>query len=231
MKSYQISLEGDELNKKLGGGLPQGGIILIEAPNGLGKSILSQRFTYGLLQNSTTVSYFSTELPVAGFISQMESVGYTIKQDFLNKDLKFVSIFSNMVPVNNFDNLIEDVVKHKEFMDSDVIVIDALSDFLVNRDLTKKESFKLLRDFKKATMSEKTLIITVDPDEVNEHIHTLLQSTSTVYLQMRTEEQFGNKVNLLSVKRFNVAQGTLENNLTFKVRPGVGIVVEIASGS
>ena len=174
MKSYQISLEGDELNKKLGGGLPQGGIILIEAPNGLGKSILSQRFTYGLLQNETTVSYFSTELPVAGFISQMESVGYGIKQEFLDKDLKFVSIFSNIVPVTSFDNLIQKVLEHDEFMDSDVVIIDALSDFLVNRDLSKEQSFKLLRDFKKTIMTKKALIITVDPDQVNKHIHTLL---------------------------------------------------------
>lgn len=231
MKAYPISLEGDELNKKLGGGLPQGGIILIEAPNGLGKSILSQRFTYGLLQNKVTVSYFSTELPVAGFISQMDSVGYSIKQDFLDKKLKFVSIFSNMVPVNSFNNLIKDVLKHEEFMDSDVVVIDAISDFLVNRDLDKEESFKLLRLFKEKTMQKKTLIVTVDPENVNEHIHTLLKSTSTVYLEMRTEEQFGNKMNLLNVKRFNAAQGTLENNLSFKVRPGVGIVVELASGS
>ena len=230
MNIYEIQLEGDELHDKLGGGLPKGALILIEAPNGLGKSILSQRFTYGLLQNGVTVSYCSTELPTNGFVAQMESVGYPVKHAFLTKKLKYVSLFSAFSHIEDFDNLIDDVLSHEPFMKSDVIILDALSDFLVNRDLDKKKSFDLIQQIKKVTLSDKTVIVTVDPDQINEHIHRMIQVSSTVYLEMKEVEQFGNTVNMLRIKRFNAAAGTLEKSMTFKVRPQIGIVVELASG-
>ena len=64
---FKINLEGDELHVKLGGGLPKSSIILIEAPAGLGKSVLAQRFTYGALINDVSVSYISSELTVQSF--------------------------------------------------------------------------------------------------------------------------------------------------------------------
>ena len=44
-----ISTGIDDIDKKLGGGIPIGSLTLIEGQSGSGKSVLSQQFTWGSL--------------------------------------------------------------------------------------------------------------------------------------------------------------------------------------
>jgi flagellar protein FlaH len=228
--AYEISLEGQELNEKLGGGIPEGTLTLIEAPNGLGKSILAQRMTYGLIENGYDVSYVSTELPVSSFMKQMNSVQYNIKEAFVDQRLKFISMFTAMGNIDLTPDLIYKILDGKTFMDSDVVIFDTLSDFLVNKDKEFYDNFSLLKRFKQQVLEDQSLVFCVDPSTINEGIHEMLQNAAEVYIEMSQVEQYGRTVNKLEIKRFNAAEGDLESNLTFKVRPNVGIVVELASG-
>lgn len=230
-ETYEITLEGDELNEKLGGGLPIGSLVVIEAPNGLGKSILSQRATYGLLENDRTVSYVSTELPVNGFLKQMESVNYHIKKPFLKRDLKFISIFTPFGDVEPHGDLVQDIMESEEIMSSDVVFFDTLSDFLVDRDKDFNQNFSLLNDFKQHTMQDTTVVCCVDPDTLNDKLLQMLTNAAEVYITMQEIEQYGQTVNRISVQRFNAAQDNLDKELEFHVRPNVGLVVEIAGSS
>jgi flagellar protein FlaH len=53
-KIMSVHLERDELNRNLGGGMPVNSLILIEGKDGAGKSIVSQRLCYGLLEHGHT---------------------------------------------------------------------------------------------------------------------------------------------------------------------------------
>jgi flagellar protein FlaH len=228
-ETYEITLEGDELNEKLGGGLPIGSLVLVEAPNGLGKSILAQRCTYGLLQNQRTVSYISTELSASGFLKQMESVNYHVKQDFLQKNLKFISIFTPMGAIEPTGDLVRRILKSKELMESNVVVFDTLSDFLVSRDRSFDDNFSLLNEFKQHAMQDTTVMCCVDPETINDKLKQMLTNAAEVYVTMKEIEEYGQTVNRISIQRFNAAQDNLDKELSFHVRPNVGIVVEIAS--
>ncbi len=230
-ETYSIELEADELNEKLGGGLPIGSLALIEAPNGLGKSIVAQRFTYGLLTNDRSVSYISTELPVSGFLKQMESVNYHIKQEFLQQDLKFISIFTPMGKVKLAGDLVQDILEADTLMESNVIIFDTLSDFLVSRERGFDDNFDLLNDFKQHQMQDTTIVCCIDPETLNDDLRRMLSNAAEVYITMQEVEQYGQTVNRMSIQRFNAAQDNLDKELSFHVRPNVGLVVEIASGS
>lgn len=229
-ETYSIRLEGDELNEKLGGGLPIGSLALIEAPNGLGKSIVAQRFTYGLITNDRTVSYISTELPVSGFLKQMESVNYHIKQEFLQRQLKFISIFTPFGNVQPRNDLVNHILDEEALMESNVVIFDTLSDFLVSPERAFDDNFDLLNEFKQQTMQDTTIMCCIDPETLNDDLRRMLTNAAEVYITMQELEQYGQTVNRMSIQRFNAAQDNLDNELSFHVRPNVGLVVEIASG-
>jgi flagellar protein FlaH len=226
---FKIDLEGDELHSKLGGGIPKNSVILIEAAPGIGKSILVQRFTYGALMNDVKVSYVSTELPVVGFMNQMESLKYHIRDRFLNGQLKFASIFSGMRDIQYQENLINKIIKAKKIIDSDIIIIDSLSDVLVKKDLNLADSFKLVSELKKIASKNKTVILCVEPTTVSDKLLGILRNVAEVHIEMGEKEQYGFKIYFMLVKRFNGAQGDVEKELPFKVRAGIGLVVEIQS--
>ena len=84
-----IKLERDEFHRWFGGGLPKSSICVIEGVEGGGKTIISQRLAYGLLENNYTVTYVSTELTIRDFIFQMASMNYNIVDYLLKKKLNF----------------------------------------------------------------------------------------------------------------------------------------------
>jgi len=51
------TLQRDELERNLGGGIPKNSILLIEGEDGSGKSILSQRLIFSFLKSEASVTY------------------------------------------------------------------------------------------------------------------------------------------------------------------------------
>src|SRR3989344_7611630 len=90
---YDISLERDELTRSIGGSLPKQSIILIEGIDGTGKSIIAQRFCYGLIKNGTTVPYVGTEFSTMEFIKQMNSLSYNIEDYLLIDKMLYIPMF------------------------------------------------------------------------------------------------------------------------------------------
>lgn len=89
----RIELKGDELHRRLGGGIPAGTIMLIEGDRGTGKSIISQRLLYGFLMNGYTASYVSSQYTTVEYVKQMVSIGYDIIPFLIRKKLVFVSLY------------------------------------------------------------------------------------------------------------------------------------------
>lgn len=226
---FKINLEGDELHIKLGGGLPKSSIILVEAPAGLGKSVLAQRFTYGALKNDVRVSYISSELTVQSFLNQMDSFRYDIRTKFLDNELKFITLFPALGRVKFEPDLVKKLFNSKKLLDSDIIIIDSLNNTLLRNDSGLEDTFNLISTFKKIASQQKSVILCVEPGTISKEMLTNLQNLADVHIVMEERDQYGNKLNILQVKRFTGAAGDVEKELPFKVRAGIGIVVELAS--
>lgn len=224
-----VALKGDELHKKLGGGLPKSSLLLIEGKNGMGKSVLSQRFAYGASYNGASVSYISTELTVPAFMTQMGSLNYHIEEAFLEEKFKFISLFPSTGTVNFQDDLIQRLVHAEKLFNSDVVIFDSLGDFIVKEGMELKHAYELMSFFNRISSQGKVVIFTVDPENIDETLLKALKNIANVYLSMEELEQYGNVMSILKVIRYSGAQDDVEKSLPFKVRAGIGIVLELAS--
>ncbi|MGB1549680.1 MAG: ATPase domain-containing protein, partial [Candidatus Poseidoniaceae archaeon] len=75
---YEFTLEQDSLANAMGARLPNRSLWMIQGEVGSGKSLVSQRLIFGLLENGSKILVVTTELTTRGWIEQMESIGYPV---------------------------------------------------------------------------------------------------------------------------------------------------------
>ena len=73
-----ISSHNEELDAKIGGGLPLGSLTLVEGGSGTGKSILTQQMLYGALLDGVSCSLFTSENSVSRLVNQMKKLDLDI---------------------------------------------------------------------------------------------------------------------------------------------------------
>src|SRR3954465_10268249 len=78
-----ISVGNDEIDKKLGGGIPVGSLILVEGQSDSGKSVLVQQMIYGTLQGNFKATLFTSEDSVKSFLRQMQSLDKDVLDEML----------------------------------------------------------------------------------------------------------------------------------------------------
>ncbi|MGM5482026.1 MAG: ATPase domain-containing protein [Nanobdellota archaeon] len=230
-KTVSIDLERDELNRNLGGGLPNNSLFLIEGQDGAGKSILVQRMAYGLLEHQKSVTYISSELNTKGFLEQMASLDYDIKFHLLDGQLMFVPMFPFLGNTNLKENFLERLFNTKRIFENEVIIFDTLSFLLVRDNLPQEKSFHIINLLKKLNNMNKTIIFCVDPVHLNEKFLTLLRSVADVYFQVEIRTFAGNIIRVINIKRFKRPNDYIVDTIPFKVEPGRGLAIEIASFS
>ncbi|MEM4267372.1 MAG: ATPase domain-containing protein [Candidatus Woesearchaeota archaeon] len=228
-KIVSLELNRDELNRNIGGGIPENSLILIEGKDGAGKSILAQRMAYGLLQHGKTLSYISSELNTAGFIEQMVSLDYDVKYYMLDERLLFIPMFPFLGNTRLRPNFLDRLFNTSKIFANDVIIFDTLSFLLVKDNITPESSFDVIKMFKKLNNLGKTIIFCVDPEHLNVKFLTLLRSVADVYFELEIKTFAGNIVRVINIQRFKRPGDNIITTIPFKVEPGKGLAIEIAS--
>jgi flagellar protein FlaH len=223
---FSLELRRDGLHRLLGGGIPKGATVLIAGEYGSGKSILSQRFAYAFLKHGYSVTYISTELTTKGFVDQMESLDYPIKEHLLKKEIMFIPVYPLIGSLETKGDFIKKLTETKELYGTDVIVIDTFSS-LVKNDLTEGRSTEILSFFKKIAGMNKVIVLTTDPRELREEVVAPFKSSADVFLNLKTDIFEGAVTHTLYVTRFNNAGGRIGDTIGFRVEPGAGLLVDI----
>lgn len=228
-KILTIKLERDELNRNIGGGIPPNSLILIEGKDGAGKSILAQRMTYGLLEHGNSCSYISSELNTSGFIEQMSSMDYDIKFHLLDNKLLFLPMFPFLGNTKLQPNFLDKLFKEEKIFMNDIIVFDTLSFLMIKDNISQEKSFEIIKKLKSINNLNKTILFCVDPDHLNDKFLTLLRSVADVYFNVEIKMFAGNIVRAINIRRFKRPGDNIINTIPFKVEPGKGLAIEIAS--
>lgn len=271
-----FKINRDELSERLGGGLPRGSLIVIEGPYGAGKSILTQRVLFGLLQNHQSCGVVSTELTTLGFIEQMRSLDYPVEKRLLEGDLLYLPVYPLVSARSLPHDLLDRLRNAEELYSKEAVVIDTFSK-LVTEQLRLYEQSRsagdarsthgatqsttdhgiqgsllqqkqggegsdtsseqrlieqvedTLYDLKRRTSSGKTIVLTVEPDQLPAQVRQLLRDTSDVHLSLEFALVGNNASRRIVVKRFSRAKGRLGDVIGYRVEPGVGLVIEIKS--
>jgi len=227
--TYKLQIPRDDLHDQLGQGLPAGTITLIEGAHGAGKSALIQRMIYGFLSNKITVTCISTELTVRDFINQMYSLDYPIASWLLNGMLKFVPVYPLMGRAKSRNNFLGMLMESKELYKSDILIIDTFSSLVSNSLDGDENSIRVLSFFKRLSGMNKSIVLSVDPAEINPRSLAPFESDSHVYLNLVVSQVGGMISRSIMVKRFAATQFRVSPVIGFRIEPNVGMVIEITS--
>ncbi|RDD52311.1 AAA family ATPase [Nanoarchaeota archaeon NZ13-N] len=225
-----IFLDRDDFEQRIGGGIPKSSIMIIEGKDGCGKSIISQRITYGALMNNYTVTYISTEMSILDFIRQMDSLNYPIRDFLLTDKLMFISLTSLFGRTKFEENLILELMKSKskKLFEKDIIIIDSLSYPLVNS-IPRMSFIKFLDFLQKIKSKDKIIILTYNPFTLSRHIVEDLRNIADIYFKADISSSTGQLTRYIEIKRFRNAKQQYELIIPFRVEPGLGLIVEIVT--
>ena len=83
VKRRVVSTGSLEIDKKMGGGIPEGSLILIEGSSNSGKSVVTQQLLYGALNSGARCILYTTENTPRSLFRQMQSLSLDILDFYL----------------------------------------------------------------------------------------------------------------------------------------------------
>jgi len=222
-----IRIPRDMLHTKLGTHLPFGSLMLMEGKDGAGKSIIVQRFLYSFLKNKASVTYISAELSTKDFLQQMDSLDYVIDDFLINGQLLFIPMFPFIGGGSMRADFLDRMLAAKPLYEKEIIIVDTLSFLLVHGNISQEEAFNTIKFFKKIANKGKLVIFTVDPDQLNKGLLTLLRSVSDIYISFGETTLGGELKKFMQINRFKKPKVKYVPKVAFRVEPNQGIIIDI----
>ena len=226
---YEFTLEQDSLSNAMGARLPNRSLWMIQGDVGSGKSLVSQRLIFGLLENGSKVLVITTELTTRGWIEQMESIGYPVTDYIASGMLMIFSRFGVIAEakegVDLFDVLESDAVEK-----ADVVVVDSAS-ALIPEGMDTSQHLATLQKLRKICSESRSLLLTVDPHEMDGKLLHKLRSSCDVLLDMNAGFVGGEIKRTIVVTRFLRAAGPVQASVGWRVEPYMGFIVYITAVS
>ncbi len=226
---FEFTLEQDSLSSAMGARLPNRSLWMLQAEVGGGKSLISQRIIYGLLENGVKVLAVTTELTTRGWIEQMESIGYPVTEHIASGRLMVFSKFGVIAETRD-DVGIFDVLDSDAITKADVVVIDTASS-LMPSDLDTKQKDEVLQKLRKICSESRSLMLTVDPTEMDDKLLHKLRSSCEVLLDLNAGFVGGELKRTIVVTRFLRAAGPVQASVGWRVEPYMGFIVDITAVS
>ena len=211
-----------ELDKKMGGGIPEGSLTLIEGVSDAGKSVLVQQLTWGGLREGFRVLFYTTENTTRSLLNQMQDLGLDIEDYFLLGKISIYSVpqaFNEEQSMNAFQLLRGHIAQQAESVD--IVVVDSLTTFVSH--VSEQETltfFTLCKDF---CDLNKTLIFTMHSHAFSEQMFIRLRSLCDAHMRLRVEEVGDQLVKALEVAKIRGAEKSTGNVISFEVEPNLGM--------
>ena len=237
---FRFALERDELEQRLGGGFPEGSLVVVEGEYGSGKSVLFERFLYGFLRNRLKCTLVSTELTTLHFIEQMYSLDYPVEEFILDRRLLFLPVYPILSHRGRKNDLIERLLGAKRMYEQDVVVFDTYSSLVKNwvREASKDPKIDVVGAleetlflFKLLTAHGKTVMLGIEPGDLDHDFAARLQSSADQYFTLKIDNVGGQVSRSLFVRRFERASANVADIVPFRVEPKSGFIVEIKTVS
>jgi len=219
-----ISTGSAEIDKKMGGGIPHGSLILIEGQSNAGKSVVSQQLAHGALNNGARVAMYTTEQTTRSLLRQMESLSLDVSDFYLLGAFNVYQVpaaMSETAAVTAFDKLLahwEKLAGH-----FDVIFFDSLTSFVSQVSDTKTLQF--LTAAKDIVDRDITIFFTLHSHAFEDSMFARIRSLCDAHLRLRVEEMGDMLVKVLEVAKVRGAAKTTGNIITFDVEPGLGMKI------
>ncbi|MCP2503902.1 MAG: hypothetical protein NLN65_01200 [Candidatus Poseidoniaceae archaeon] len=226
---FPYDLETDSLADSMGLRLPNRSLYVLQGAVGGGKSLVSQRLVYGMIENGVKVLVITTELTTRGWIEQMESIGYGITDAIREGKLMVFSRFGSIAESTPDVDLIQ-LLESEAVELADVVVIDSASSLMPSH-LDDANRFKLMQRLRQISSKGRSLMLCIDPVEMDEKLMHNLRSSAEVVLDLMTTMIGGEIKRNVVVTRFLRAAGPVQTSIGWRVEPSMGFIVDITAVS
>lgn len=218
-----ISTGSVEMDRKLGGGIPHGTLLLVEGAESSGKSTLVQQLTWSALNSGEKASLYITEQTIQSLLRQMNSLGINITDHFL---MDRVQIYPVSVTLDSIepDLLFNELFEHlaSETL-SRIVVVDSLTTFVSHG------GGKQIQDFfsrcKALCDNGRVVICTAHTTAFDEDVLTRVRSICDAFIRLNVQNVGSKLSKTMEVAKIRGADMKTGNILGFEVEPGRGIRV------
>ena len=223
--NFDFGVIQDSLGQSMGTAIPNRALMLVCGGIGSGKSIIGQRMSFGMTANDVQVALFTTELTTRGWLEQVSSIGYYMDKRIDDGKFHLISRFGVLAEQAEETVTILDVLETPPSRDAEVVIIDRASE-LMPEEMNGQQILSALRKF---TSEGRTVILTIDPDEMDDVILRDMKNSAEIVLDMMTAVVGGQLVRTVGVTRFLRAAGPVTERIGWKVMPEMGFIVDITA--
>lgn len=217
-----INTGNDELDKKMGGGIPLKSLTLVEGQPDAGKSVLTQQMIWGSLKNGLSVAAFTTENTVRSLITQMQSLNLDILDYFLLSRLRIYpldakkenqTLHGSILPM--IDNCIKGGI--------DLVIIDSITYYATQSSVDEVISF--FQECKGFTDIGLSVVFSAHTYAFDESLMGRVGAMCDAHIRLKNETMGNRLMKVMEVAKVRGADMRTGNILSFDVEPGLGIRV------
>jgi flagellar protein FlaH len=216
-----VTTGNPEIDKKIGGGIPEGSLSLIEGQSDAGKSVLLQQLVWGALVEGFHVVYYTTEDTTRSLLRQMDSLSMDIMDHFLLGKLNIYPVPSALTEEQSltvFSKLLDHMSRQSSY---DIAAMDSLTSFVSH--VPEHDTLSFFTACKRICDTKKTLLVTLHAYAFDESMFIRIRSICDAHLRLRIEEVGDQLVKVLEVAKIRGAEKTTGNIVSFEVEPGLGM--------
>ena len=220
-----ISTGNSEIDKKMGGGIPVGSLVLLEGQSDAGKSVLSQHFTYGSLHNRMSVAYYTTENTVKSLMSQMSSLNLDVTDYFLCDRMRVYPLEVNALQETDTQRAFQTLLDHFQCLPERIslTVVDSLTGLVAHSD--DRAIIDFFASCKRLCDMGRTLIAVVHSYAFDDRMLIRIRSLCDAHLILKMEQVGERLIKILEVAKVRNADQSTGNVISFDVEPGLGMKI------
>ena len=221
-KRRTISTGSVEIDKKMGGGIPEGSLILIEGQSNAGKSVVTQQLTHGALNGGFRCALYTTENTPRSLFRQMTSLSLDVTDFFLLGALNVYPVpaaMSEEAAKTVFDKMLHHLTRLQGRFD--VVFIDSLTSFVSQ--VPESATLRFLTAVKEFCDQNMTVFFTLHSHAFEEAMFMRMRSLCDAHLKLRVEEMRDQLMKVLEVAKVRGAEKSTGNIISFDVEPGLGM--------
>lgn len=222
-KQKIISTGHPEIDKKLGGGIPAGSLVLIEGESDSGKSVFCQQLIWGSMNDGYDALLFSTENTVRSLIPQMDSLGLGILDFLLLGKFTLYSVKPSEIRgagVTNFRTLLEEFAHSKP---NQLCILDSLTPIVSHAKgddaLSYFEGCRALCD------KGRTIVNVTHTFAFEQDFLIRIRSACDAHFKFNIEKVGDKLVKTLEVSKIRGAAQSTGNILSFDIEPEIGMKI------
>ena len=219
-----VTTGSTEIDKKLGGGIPIGSLVLLEGQSDSGKSVLSQHFSHGAVTSGMSVAYYTSENTVKSLITQMASLNLDITDYFLCDHFRIYPIESGVREITT-QQAFSELMNHLRGLPAEfkLAIVDSLTAVVAHSD--DQSILDFFAGCKRLCDQGLTIVAVVHSYAFDERVLIRVGSLCDTRLMLKVEQMGERLVKIMEVAKVRNADQSTGNVISFDVEPGLGMKI------